>query len=255
MSASVVRLMVGLPVGALFPLGIPGLRENPRVHVGVGMLYGAYILAPVFPGWRSWVLLLLAGAASAGIRGRLGPADGAEAQVPWIRTLFAPRHALIPGAVLALAAVVGLIAGPSTFGGYLADFLHDDRVALVTAGALTSVFLGGVIVGQVLEPHTGTLRLKSAALPEEPSEIKALVGAGMLIGWLERAIVFSLVMAGQSTAAVLTLTAKSVARFPALRRNEEGFAEYFLIGSLTSLVMALGPALATRWLWMVASPR
>lgn len=248
MSASVVRLMVGLPVAALFPLGVPGLRESSRVHVGVGVAYSAFILAPAFPGWRSWVLLLLTGAACFGLRGRLGPGRGPAAETPWIRSMFALRHAEIPALVLLLAALVGLIAGAGTFGGYLSAFLHDDRVALTSAGALTSVFIGGVIVGQVLEPHTETLRLKSAALPQEPSEIRALVGAGMLIGWLERAILFSLVLAGQSTAAVLTLTAKSVARFPALRRNEEGFAEYFLIGSLTSLVMALAPALATHWL-------
>src|SRR5262249_54450632 len=110
------------------------------------------------------------------------------------------------------------------------------------------------IVEQVLEPHTGKLRLKSSPLPDEPTELRALVGAGMLIGWLERAIVFSFVMAGQSTAAMLALTAKSVARFPALSRNEEGFAEYFLVGTLTSLVMALGPALATHWLLGAVSP-
>jgi len=255
MSASVVRLMVGLPVGALFPLGIPGLRENPRVHTIASLAYSAFILAPAFPEWRSWVLLALTGAACVGIRWRLGPGTGAAAETPWIRTMFAPRHIVIPALVVVLTAAVGLIAGARTFGGYLTALLHDDHLALVSAGALSSIFLGGVIVEHVLEPHTETLRLKSAALPEEPSEIKALVGAGMLIGWLERAIVFSLVMAGQSTAAVLTLTAKSVARFPALRRNEEGFAEYFLIGSLTSLVMALGPALATHWLLGLASPR
>lgn len=255
MSASVVRLMVGLPVGALFPLGIPGLRDNLRVHTAAGLAYSAFILAPAFPEWRSWVLLALTGLTCAGIRYRLGPSSGAAAETPWIRTMFAPRHALIPALVLVLTAAVGLIAGARTFGGYVTALLHDDHLALVSAGALGSIFLGGAIVEQVLEPHTETLRLKSAALPEEPSEIKALVGAGMLIGWLERAIVFSLVMAGQSTAAVLTLTAKSVARFPALRRNEEGFAEYFLIGSLTSLVMALGPALATHWLLGLASPR
>jgi hypothetical protein len=253
--ASVVRLMVGLPVGALFPLGVPGLRDDWRVHTGVGVGFSAFVLAPAFPQWRSWVLLALAGVACAGLRGWLGPSSGAAAETPWIRSMFSPRHALVPALVLALAAAAGLIAGPHTFGGYLAGFLHDDRVALVVSGALTSIFLGAVVVEQVLEPHTETLRLKSAALPTEDSEIKALVGAGMLIGWLERAIVFSLVMAGQSTAAVLTLTAKSVARFPALRRNEEGFAEYFLIGSLTSLVMALGPALATHWLLGTVSPR
>jgi hypothetical protein len=255
MSASVVRLMVGLPVGALFPLGIPGLRENLKVHAGVGLAYSAFILAPAFPEWRSWVLLLLTGVTCVGIRGRLGPSSGAAAETPWIRTMFAARHVVVPAVVVVLTAAVGLLSGAHTFGGYLTALLHDDHLALVSAGALTSIFLGGAIVEHVLEPHTETLRLKSAALPQEPSEIKALVGAGMLIGWLERAIVFSLVMAGQSTAAVLTLTAKSVARFPALRRNEEGFAEYFLIGSLTSLVMALGPALATHWLLGLAPPR
>jgi hypothetical protein len=38
---------------------------------------------------------------------------------------------------------------------------------------------------------------------------------------------------------VVALAAKSVARFPSLSRHEEGFAEYFLIGSLCSLVVAL----------------
>lgn len=254
MSASVVRLMVGLPVAALFPLGIPGLRDNLRVRTGVGLAYGAFVLAPAFPQWRSWILLLLTGAAAVGLRSRLGPSHGAAAETPWVRSMFTPRRAAMPALVIALTAAVGLIAGPHTFGGYLTTLLHDDRVAVVSAGLLASVFIGGVIVEQVLEPHTETLRAKTALLPHEPTEIKALVGAGMLIGWLERAILFSLVLAGQSTAAVLTLTAKSVARFPALRRNEEGFAEYFLIGSLTSLVMALAPALATHWL-LGAVPR
>ncbi len=254
MSASVVRLMVGLPVAALFPLGVPGLRDSARVHAAAGLGYGAFVLAPLFPQWRSWVLLALTGAVCAALRWRLGPGSGAAAETPWIRSIFTPRHGAVPLLVLALAAGAGLIAGADAFGGYLSAFLHDDRIALASAGALTSIFLGAVIVELVLEPFTETLRLKSAALPEEPSEIKALVGAGMLIGWLERAIMFSLVMAGQPTAAVLTLSAKSVARFPALRRNEEGFAEYFLIGSLTSLVMALAPALATRWLLGAVSP-
>jgi len=90
MSASVVRLMVGLPVGALFPLGVPGLRDSLRVHAGVGLAYSAFILAPAFPGWRSWVLLLLTGAACVGLRSRLGPSSGAAAETPWIRTMFAP---------------------------------------------------------------------------------------------------------------------------------------------------------------------
>jgi hypothetical protein len=252
MSASAVRLMVGLPVGALFPLGIPGLRDDLRTHVGTSVAYCALIVAPDLDQWRGWVLLLIGAGVSVGIRTRLGPSHGPAAETPWITSMFALRHVLVLAAVVAMALVVGLIASPSALDHYARASFGSDRFALIFSGALVSVFLGGLVVEQVLRPHTETLRLKSAALPQETSEVKALVGAGMLIGWLERSIVFTLVLAGQPTAAVLTLTAKSVARFPALRRNEEGFAEYFLIGSLTSLVMALAPALATHWLLGIA---
>lgn len=252
MSASVVRLMVGLPVGALFPLGVPGLRDDLRKHIVASLGYCALIVAPDLDQWRGWVLLVIGTAVSAGIRTRLGPSRGPAAETPWITSMFAPRHGLVLAAAVVMALAVGLIASPSALDHYARAAFGSDRFALVLSGALVSVFLGGLVVEQVLRPHTETLRLKSAALPQETSEVKALVGAGMLIGWLERSIVFTLVMAGQPTAAVLTLTAKSVARFPALRRNEEGFAEYFLIGSLTSLVMALAPALATHWLLGIA---
>jgi hypothetical protein len=248
MSASVVRLMVGLPVGALFPLGVPGLRGGLRTHIGSSVAYCALIVAPDLDQWRGWVLLVIGAGVSAGIRTRLGPSRGPAAETPWITSMFALRHGLVLAAAVVMALAVGLIASPSALDRYARGVLGSDRFALILSGALVSVFLGGLVVEQVLRPHTETLRLKSAALPQETSEVKALVGAGMLIGWLERSIVFTLVMAGQPTAAVLTLTAKSVARFPALRRNEEGFAEYFLIGSLTSLVMATAPALATHWL-------
>jgi hypothetical protein len=254
MSASAVRLMVGLPVGALFPLGIPGLRDDLRAHAGASLAFCALIVAPDLDQWRGWVLLALGVVVSLGIRVRLGPSRGPSAETPWISSMLSIQHALVAATVAALTIVVGLIASPTTLNHYVHATLGSDRFALVTAGALVSVFLGGMVVEEVLRPHTETLRLKSAALPQENSEVKALVGAGMLIGWLERSIVFAFVMAGQPTAAVLTLTAKSVARFPALRRNEEGFAEYFLIGSLTSLVMAVAPALGTHWLLGIAPP-
>ena len=70
MSASVVRLMVGLPVGALFPLGVPGLRENPRVHVGAGVDMQKLIVRTVREGLAGIENL----AGIPGTRPRLGPA-------------------------------------------------------------------------------------------------------------------------------------------------------------------------------------
>jgi len=61
-------------------------------------------------------------------------------------------------------------------------------------------------------------------------------GAGRLIGMLERTLMLFLVLYGQWAAAVLLLTAKSIARFEELK--ERRFAEYYLVGTLTSLLVA-----------------
>lgn len=62
-------------------------------------------------------------------------------------------------------------------------------------------------------------------------------GAGRLIGMLERTITLILILAGQWAAMALLATAKSVARFDDLKDRE--FAEYYLVGTLTSLLVAI----------------
>jgi hypothetical protein len=58
-----------------------------------------------------------------------------------------------------------------------------------------------------------------------------------MIGVLERAIALTFVLLGQYGALGLLIAAKSLARFKALEDRE--FAEYFLIGTLASLLLAL----------------
>ena len=66
-------------------------------------------------------------------------------------------------------------------------------------------------------------------------------GAGKMIGYLERMIVYFLLLHGQFTAIAFVITAKSVARFPEIGKEGEGRsqAEYFLIGTLLSMVSVL----------------
>lgn len=82
---------------------------------------------------------------------------------------------------------------------------------------------------------------------------------GRLIGPLERLMIFGLAVAGEPTAAALVVSAKSLLRFPELSKmppaNDAGAAaasapesyavdyvtEYFLLGSLTSWILALAP--------------
>ncbi|PYP70982.1 MAG: hypothetical protein DMD41_13700 [Gemmatimonadetes bacterium] len=70
------------------------------------------------------------------------------------------------------------------------------------------------------------------------------VSRGRMIGILERAIALTLVLLGQYGALGLIIAAKSLARFKALEDRE--FAEYFLIGTLASLLLALLGGLGMR---------
>ncbi|KPJ58262.1 MAG: hypothetical protein AMJ46_14430 [Latescibacteria bacterium DG_63] len=74
---------------------------------------------------------------------------------------------------------------------------------------------------------------------------EGFVGAGAIIGILERIFTITFVLVGQYTALALVLTAKSIARFEELKDRE--FAEYYLIGTLSSILFALLVGIATSW--------
>ena len=69
--------------------------------------------------------------------------------------------------------------------------------------------------------------------------------AGLYIGWLERFLVVTALLLQSPVTVGLILTAKSIARYPEFK--SERFAEYFLIGTLLSLSVALvGGALLAK---------
>ncbi|MEW6770383.1 MAG: DUF3307 domain-containing protein [Bacillota bacterium] len=70
---------------------------------------------------------------------------------------------------------------------------------------------------------------------------------GKCIGLLERALILMLVMRGEMTAAGFVLAAKSIARFKQL--DDRTFAEYYLVGTLISTLVAVGGGLALNALW------
>jgi len=67
--------------------------------------------------------------------------------------------------------------------------------------------------------------------------LKSSNTAGRYIGILERALILTLVLKGLLSAVALVLTAKSIARFNELK--EKDFAEYYLIGTLASMLIAI----------------
>ena len=79
-----------------------------------------------------------------------------------------------------------------------------------------------------------------------PNALLEPAGSGRIIGILERLLVFPLVLLDQWGALGLVLAAKSIARFKDLDQRLP--AEYYLVGTLTSLLCAVLGALLLRGL-------
>lgn len=65
--------------------------------------------------------------------------------------------------------------------------------------------------------------------------------AGRVIGALERLLILILFMGGNTGVVGLVITAKGLIRFPEINKSRE-FAEYFLVGTLLSVIGALASA-------------
>lgn len=145
---------------------------------------------------------------------------GAPHGHPW-------SHLLPFGAGILLAAVVqvGLDLLRSAPPPLLPPAL--DRALLVAFGAGLLWTWGTLATVSVIE-------IARPMAPDEDSAARP--GGGEIIGLLERLLVFVLVLAGSLTAVGFIVAFKSAARFPQFKDTD--FAEYFLIGTLTSIGLA-----------------
>jgi len=104
------------------------------------------------------------------------------------------------------------------------------------------LFAGGHLIRHLTRNLSSNLT--GATGTESPDQLK---NAGMYIGWMERCLVITAI-AVQSPALVgLILTGKSIARFPEIK--DARFAEYFLIGTLMSVSIAVAGGVALAWIF------
>jgi len=96
---------------------------------------------------------------------------------------------------------------------------------------VATVFSGGYVVRYL----TKSLIRDLPRLADETSE--HLQNAGMYIGWLERILIVTAVVMRSPATIGLVLTAKSIVRYQEMKSGR--FAEYFLIGTLLSIVLAI----------------
>lgn len=146
---------------------------------------------------------------------------------------------LVEGLFVIAALVVGTLlrplATPSAAG------LWWGRVALLATGYLYVMGRGVVLIRSVLELPSLQMRRD-----EDRTAGAIEVARGRAVGSLERALTLTLVLLGEYAAVGWIIAAKSLARFKQLEDRE--FAEYFLVGTLASFLLALLAGLGIRLL-------
>ena len=104
-------------------------------------------------------------------------------------------------------------------------------IMALTAGLIAATRAGGFAIGLLMEPWTD-------ATP------KGLTNGGRVIGNLERALIFLLILSGQTQNIGFLIAAKSVLRFGVVA-DDRAASEYVIIGTLASVAWAIAAALAT----------
>jgi hypothetical protein len=161
---------------------------------------------------------------------------------PWRKAGWTtPVRALLCEALAVVAAIVlawltrGLVYATSA--GYF-----WGRLLLLAAGYWYACAGGASLVRRVLDLVPVSEAPKGG---KEAITIPAVeLSRGLVIGVLERTLALTLVLASQFSALGMVLAAKAIVRYQAL--DDRDFAEYVLIGTLTSLLIALFVGLGLR---------
>jgi hypothetical protein len=111
----------------------------------------------------------------------------------------------------------------------------QESILLVSVVYVLVIFGGGyfirVLIGPLWKEEEGQTR----------KEHEEVINAGLYIGWLERFLVLTALFLQSPATVGFILAAKSIARYPELKSVR--FAEYFLIGTLLSVAIAIGGAI------------
>lgn len=114
---------------------------------------------------------------------------------------------------------------------------YYEQILITASGFILCVFTGGVIVSKLTHSLT-----KELSKPKN----SGLINGGKLIGKLERAMAFILVIFGQPAAIGFIFAAKSILRFGEIKdASQRKEAEYIIIGTFASFGWAMLTAFIT----------
>jgi Protein of unknown function (DUF3307) len=109
--------------------------------------------------------------------------------------------------------------------------LLQEKILLLMVVYVFVIFGGGYFIRVLIGP------LWREKPGQETKEHEEVINAGLYIGWLERFLVLTALFLQSPAAVGFILAAKSIARYPELKSVH--FAEYFLIGTLLSVTIAI----------------
>ncbi|MFP4540713.1 MAG: DUF3307 domain-containing protein, partial [Opitutales bacterium] len=125
-----------------------------------------------------------------------------------------------------LAVIVGLALGAEHLG--LADSGWPEVLGplylqgcLLLSGFILTVFAGGFVIGMWVEPYAREVGLPGMEIEGEVRPEAGLAKGGMVIGQLERGLIFFFVLVGQPEAVAFLVAAKSVFRFGELSKSRK----------------------------------
>jgi hypothetical protein len=213
-------------------------RESARAMLLHGLVTLGVHLACVLPFWNPEVIagviaISLLHLSLDALRARIDP----RWKQPLLSLLTDQGiHAVI------LIACWARIAGTGAPARGWVDFDPDWMPAAARLLLLASGFVfngkGGTSIVRAL------LQRFPLAVPAARAGAEDAYATGRVIGCLERFIVLGLVLLDQWAAIGLVLAAKSIARFKEL--DSQPFADYYLIGTLTSMLVALSSGILLR---------
>lgn len=153
------------------------------------------------------------------------------------------RRGARPGrAVLRIGAVAGVLLVLAAAGvddpGRVGLSATRHHATLATLAAYVAAY--GLVIGAGQDLVRAVLEA-TRAIPAAAAERETLLGAdppmGRAIGVLERLIIVTFVLVGAWAGIGMIVAAKSIARFREL--EQRAFAEYYLVGTLASVLVAL----------------
>lgn len=141
-------------------------------------------------------------------------------------------HLLVISATALFVEQVSLSIAISTGVGWL----NQLQLLIILSALVLLTVAGSVLVSAIMRSFTWQFSVDEAG---------GLKNAGFYIGLFERIIVFVFALNNNIEAIGFIFAAKSIIRFPEVR-EEKHFAEYYLVGTLSSFTLALLLGIATK---------